>query len=109
MDTCIFCKIVGKQIPARIEYEDDLILAFRDIHPQAAHHLLVIPKEHIESVGDVRVQHESLLGRLVRSAQILAQKLGFADQGYQLLIRSGKGGGQEVMHLHMHVLSGRKF
>lgn len=109
MPDCIFCDIVARKIPSRIEYEDDTVIAFHDINPAATHHLLIIPKKHLANVRDASPDDEMLLGHLMRNANVVAEKLGFAEQGYQILIRNGRDAGQEVMHLHMHVLSGRKF
>lgn len=103
---CIFCKIVSKEIPAEILYEDDLVVAFRDIKPIAPVHILIIPKAHIESVNDLN--DEILAGRLIMVAKKIAKDLGIAQGGYKLLIRTGRDGGQEVPHVHLHLLGGAK-
>lgn len=105
---CIFCKIANKEIPAGLLYEDDLVVAFKDIHPIAPVHVLVIPKSHIESVNDLKENNEILAGRLIMVAKDLAKKLGIADKGYKLLLRTGSDGGQEVPHIHLHLLGGAK-
>ena len=102
----IFSRIIRREIPARIEHEDDLCLAFHDVAPQAPVHLLVIPKQPIPSLADVTAADEPLLGHLVAVASSLARKLGL-DNGYRLVVNSGHDGGQTVHHLHLHLLGGR--
>jgi len=102
----IFSRIIRREIPARIEHEDDLCLAFHDVAPQAPVHLLVIPKRPIPSLADVTEADEPLLGHLVGVAAVLARKLGL-DDGYRLVVNSGRDGGQTVHHLHVHLLGGR--
>ena len=102
---CIFCKIVAGQIPAKKVHEDDGFLAFHDIHPWAPVHVLVIPKTHIASLADVGPEHDALLGRMLGLAPRLMQQLG-VDNGFRTVINTGRDGGQEVHHLHMHVLGG---
>lgn len=106
MEDCLFCKIARKEIPADFLYEDDLVVAFNDIKPIAPVHVLVIPKEHIESVADMSDRHEALAGRLIMVAKKLAEKLGIAEGGYKLLLRVRRNGGQEVPHIHLHLLGG---
>lgn len=103
----IFSKIIRGEIPADIVYEDDAILAFRDINPQAPIHILVIPKEPLVGIQDAQTQHESTLGQLLLVAQRIAQEQGIAASGYRLVINAGPDGGQEVSHLHIHLLGGR--
>ncbi len=103
MNDCIFCKIVAKQIPSKLEYEDDLCMAFHDINPRAKTHLLIIPKKHIETMKEIGVEDEALLGRMMKVASDLAKKFDLND--YRLLISTGKGAGQEVFHVHLHLLS----
>jgi len=105
---CIFCKIANKEIKAEIVYEDEDILAFKDIHPQAPVHILVIPKRHIESVNSLEKKDALLAGRMIMAAKELAEKFGIAENGYKLLLRVGKDGGQEVPHLHLHLLGGAR-
>lgn len=102
---CIFCKIVAGQIPARKVFEDEELLAFHDIHPWAPVHVLVIPKLHIASLAEVGPQHDALLGRMLGLAPRLMKELGVAN-GFRTVINTGRDGGQEVPHLHMHVFGG---
>ena len=102
---CIFCKIVAGQIPASKVFEDEELLAFHDIHPWAPVHVLVIPKLHIASLVEVGPQHDALLGRMLGLAPRLMKELGVAN-GFRTVINTGRDGGQEVPHLHMHVFGG---
>jgi len=102
---CIFCKIVAGQIPAKKAYEDAELLAFHDIHPWAPVHVLVIPKQHIATLSDVGPEHEALLGRMLALAPRLMRELGVVN-GFRTVINTGRDGGQEVQHLHMHVMGG---
>ena len=102
---CIFCKIVAGQIPARKVFEDEELIAFHDIHPWAPVHLLVIPRQHIASLADAGPGHEPLLGRMLGLAPRLMRDLG-VENGFRTVINTGRDGGQEVPHLHMHVLGG---
>ena len=102
----IFSKITRKEIPANILYQDELVTAFRDISPQAKTHILIIPNKLIPTVNDVTEQDEVVLGRLFTVAAQLAQQEGIAQDGYRLLVNCNKHGGQEVFHLHMHLLGG---
>ena len=106
MADTIFGRIIRREIPARIEHEDDLCLAFHDVAPQAPIHVLVIPKRAIASLADVAVDDQSLLGHLIVVATQLAARLGLGD-GYRLVVNSGHNGGQSVDHLHVHLLGGR--
>lgn len=106
MSECIFCKIAKKEIPVEFLYEDDLVVAFKDIKPIVPVHILVIPKEHIESVADMENRHEALAGRLITVAKKVAEQLGIAKGGYKLLLRVRQNGGQEVPHIHLHLLGG---
>ena len=105
MSDCIFCKIVAGQIPCSKVYEDDEVLAFHDIHPFARVHFLIIPKAHIASLADCMPEHEALLGRMLLLAPGLAQEQGLGA-GFKTLINTGRGGGQEVFHIHVHVFGG---
>lgn len=102
---CLFCRIARGELPSRKAYEDDEFLAFHDIHPAAPVHLLVIPKQHLDSLDDVRPEHEALLGKLTLLAPRLAKEQG-CDNGFRVVINNGPDGGQEVYHLHMHILGG---
>ncbi len=105
---CLFCKIVKGDIPAVTVFEDDDILAFRDVNPQAPAHILVIPKRHIDTINDTDTQDESLLGRMVLTAKNLALTEGFNDAGYRLVFNVNADGGQTVQHIHLHILAGRQ-
>lgn len=108
MSDNIFLKIIRKEIPADIVYEDDEIIAFRDIRPIAPVHILVIPKKPIESMTTVKEEDASLIGKMFLIAKRIAEDLNISEKGYKLLIRVGKDGGQEVPHLHLHLLGGAK-
>lgn len=103
----IFSKIIAKEIPAAIVYEDDLVLAFKDIAPQAPTHILIVPKKEIPTVNDVTAEDEATLGRLFTVAAKIAKEEGVDASGYRLMVNVNKDGGQEVFHLHMHLLGGR--
>ena len=105
MNDCLFCKIVRGEIPSRKAYEDDLVYAFHDIHPLRPMHLLVIPKRHIASLADVAAEDEPVLGRMLTVARRLAQENGSPD-GFRVIINTGRVGGQEVPHLHAHIVGG---
>jgi histidine triad (HIT) family protein len=105
MEDCIFCKIASGAIPARKVYEDEDVLAFHDIHPQAPIHFLVIPKAHIPSLVDADMRHQSVLGKMLALSGSLAREQGAAE-GFRCIINTGRVGGQEVYHLHMHVFGG---
>lgn len=108
VDTCIFCKVAKKLVKAEIVYEDDAVVGFKDIHPQAPVHALVIPREHITALWEVDGSHESLLGRLLLACSEVADKLGVSGSGYRVVTNSGADAGQSVDHLHLHVMGGRK-
>lgn len=103
MDNCIFCKIVDKHIPAGVVYEDDEMLCFKDINPAAPVHLLLIPKAHFDSLAHARAEHEALLGRMMMKVPQIAAANGLTE-GFKTHINTGKGGGQEVFHLHIHIM-----
>jgi histidine triad (HIT) family protein len=102
---CIFCRIAAGEIPAQKVYEDDELIAFKDIRPAAPVHLLVIPREHLSGLADAGAAHEALLGRMMTLAPRLAQEQG-ATNGFRVIVNTGPDGGQEVYHLHMHVMGG---
>jgi histidine triad (HIT) family protein len=102
---CLFCRIARGDLPSRKAYEDEEILAFHDIHPAAPVHLLVIPKQHLDSLVDAGPEHEALLGKLTLLAPRLAKQQG-CDNGFRVVINNGPDGGQEVHHLHLHILGG---
>lgn len=103
MPDCVFCKINSKEIPADILYEDDICTIFPDIHPSAKTHLLIIPKKHIPTIADMEEGDEKIVGHLIKQAKEIAARKDLA--GYQLLFRVGKDGGQEVFHVHLHLMS----
>jgi len=103
--SCLFCKIVQGQIPSRKIYEDDEVIVFHDIHPAAPVHLLIVPKLHVDSLIDAGADQQLLLGKMLLLASRLAREQGATD-GFRLIVNNGPGGGQEVFHLHFHVLGG---
>jgi len=105
---CVFCKIVNREIATKIIFEDDLVMAFNDNNSVASVHILIIPKEHIESTNDLTEseKNEKLMGRLILVARKLAIEKGISEAGYKLLVRTGKEGGQEVPHIHLHLMGG---
>ena len=103
----IFSKIIRQEIPAQLLYQDDLVTAFRDIHPQAPTHILIIPNKLIPTVNDVTTEDEVALGRLFTVARKLAAEEGIDESGYRLVVNCNRDGGQEVFHLHMHLLGGK--
>lgn len=105
---CIFCRIINKQLPARFEYENDEVVAFNDVNPQAPVHIVIIPKKHIERVSDLDLQDRDLITDLVLVANELAKKKGIVEPGYRLVINCNPGAGQSVFHLHLHLLGGRQ-
>ncbi|MBV6513290.1 MAG: histidine triad nucleotide-binding protein [Ignavibacteriales bacterium] len=109
MAETIFSKIIRKEIPANIVYETDSVLAFRDINPQAPVHILIIPKLEIPTIREIRLpDHTTLLGELIAAANTIAEQEGIKEDGFRLVINCDKNGGQEVYHLHLHLLGGRK-
>ena len=106
---CIFCEIIAKRQPADVVHEDDDILVFKDINPTAPIHVLLVPKEHIATVNDVdEARHTEPMGRLFVVAKKLAAQWGIVEQGYRLTVNVGRGGGQIVDHVHMHLVSGQR-
>lgn len=105
---CIFCRIAKGEIPARKLHEDDAVLAFADVNPQAPSHILIIPRRHIPAIADISEADAALVGKLFLTANRLAREEGIADQGYRLVINNGRDAGQAVDHLHLHLLGGRK-
>jgi len=106
--SCIFCKIIKKEIPSETVYEDARIIAFKDIHPAAPVHILVVPKKHIPSVDHIEKGDKDLIGDLFLVTQGIARKISLAKSGYKLAFNVGKGGGQIIDHLHLHLLGGWK-
>lgn len=105
---CIFCKIIKKEIPCNKVYEDDTVLAFRDIKPESPEHILVIPKIHKASLNEFSKGEENILGSLLLRVKLIAEEQGFATKGYRTVINTGDDGGQTVHHLHLHILAGRR-
>jgi len=104
---CVFCKIVNKVLPAKVVYEDDLVIAFYDINPQAPVHILIVPKEHIPTVNDLEEKHKELIGHIFLVAKKIAQDMGFSENGYRILINCNRDGGQEIYHIHYHLFAGK--
>jgi histidine triad (HIT) family protein len=109
METCIFCKIIDGELPAKLVYEDETAVAIEDLNPQAPVHLLVVPRAHIETLGAAKPEDEALIGHLFHVAAELARQRGIESRGYRTVINNGTGAGQSVFHLHVHVLGGRVF
>lgn len=105
-EACVFCRIVAGRLPATVRHEDDLALAFDDIHPWARTHVLIVPKKHLSDLGDAGDVDRDLLGHLLRVAATVAAKLGVVEDGYRIVVNNGSGAGQVVFHLHLHLLSG---
>lgn len=103
---CIFCKIVNSEIPCNKVYEDEKVLAFYDLDPQAPKHVLIIPKEHISSINDINFENSDIISHIFETIKILAEKLELVD-GYRVVSNCGEDGGQTVKHLHFHLLGGR--
>jgi len=107
MSDCIFCKIVSGEIPSSKLFEDDQVIAFRDISPQAPTHILVVPKQHISGINELASADEALVGHVYGVITKLVKELGIDETGYRVVVNSGKDGQQSVPHLHFHVLGGR--
>ncbi|MFN8375845.1 MAG: histidine triad nucleotide-binding protein [Anaerolineae bacterium] len=104
----IFTRIINRELPAAIVYEDDFVIGFKDINPVAPVHILIVPKKEIASVNDVQAEDEAVLGRLFLAAKKIAHDQGIAESGYRLLMNTGHDAGQEVSHLHLHLIGGRR-
>jgi histidine triad (HIT) family protein len=107
MRDCLFCKIINGDIPAEIVYEDDAVLAFRDINAQAPTHVLVIPRTHIATINDIQPDQGELIGKMYLAAKQVAKQEGISESGYRTVMNCGEGAGQTVFHIHLHVLGGR--
>jgi histidine triad (HIT) family protein len=107
MADCLFCNIIAKQIPASIVYEDDRVMAFNDINPQAPTHVLVVPKKHIATLNDLSPEDDAVVGEVVRRAAAIASARGLAASGYRTVFNTNRGAGQTVFHIHLHVIGGR--
>lgn len=108
METCIFCKIVSGGIPSRKVYEDDNVLAFYDINPKAPVHIIVVPKIHVENILEA-VGEDKIFDNMMSAVKEIAETLGFAENGFRLVVNTGRDGGQSVGHLHFHILAGVAF
>ena len=108
MTDCLFCKIVAGQIPGAIVFQDDTLVAFKDINPQAPLHLLIIPKSHIPSLNDVSDGDDALVGSMIRRAAALAKEHGYDERGYRTVFNTNRDAGQTVFHIHLHLLAGRR-
>lgn len=106
MTDCLFCRIIQKDAPSTLIYQDEHATAFRDARPAAPVHILIVPNKHIASLNELTPEDEPLMGRLFTLARELAAREGIAEAGYRLLINTGRGGGQSVFHLHLHLLGG---
>jgi histidine triad (HIT) family protein len=104
---CLFCKIVAGKIPAELIYENDDVVAFKDISPQAPVHNLIIPKKHIAMINDINKEDETLIGKMFLAAKIIAKQEGIADDGYRTVMNCGESAGQTIFHIHLHLLAGR--
>jgi histidine triad (HIT) family protein len=109
MSDCIFCKIISGDIPSSSVYEDDVCIAFNDLSPQAPTHILVIPRQHVDSLDKADVSQKEMLGHLLLTSAEIARQRGFAEDGYRVVINTNADGGQTVFHLHIHLLAGRPF
>jgi len=108
MWSCIFCKIINREIPAEIIYETDELIVFKDINPKMPIHFLIVPKIHLSSINDIEPEFIELSGRLIYAAKLLAEKLAISKNGFRLVINCGKDSGQIIDHLHIHFLAGKK-
>jgi len=107
MGDCLFCKIVRHEIPASIEYEDDRVLAFNDVNPQAPTHVLIVPKRHIATLSELSVEDDQLVGEIVRRAAAIARARGISAGGFRTVFNTNRDAGQTVFHIHLHLIGGR--
>lgn len=108
-ENCIFCRIIAGEIPATLVYEDETVVAFRDIHPQAPVHVLVVPRTHVESISELDESRTDLAGRTMLAVGKVAAAVGGLEQGFRVIVNNGPAAGQTVPHLHLHILGGRQF
>ena len=108
MEDCIFCKIIKGDIPSEKIYEDEEVIAFRDIHPVAPVHVLVVPKKHISSLVELQKEDEAVVGKIYSVINVIAKQEGILEKGFRVVVNCGEDGGQEVKHLHFHLLGGKK-
>jgi histidine triad (HIT) family protein len=109
MSSCLFCRIIAGEIPGTLVYQDERIVAFRDINPQAPLHVLVVPRRHVATLNDLTDGDDGLVGEMVRRAAAIAREHGYADRGYRTVFNCQADAGQTVFHIHLHVLGGRSF
>jgi histidine triad (HIT) family protein len=107
MSDCLFCKIIAGQIPGAIVHEDDTLVAFKDVNPQAPLHVLIVPRRHIASLNDLTPADDALMGSMFRRAAALAKQHGYDRRGYRTVFNTGREAGQSVFHIHLHLLAGR--
>jgi len=108
MPECLFCRIVARESPADIEYEDDAVLAFKDIYPKAPVHVLIVPKHHVTSIQTMTAADVDAIGRCLLAARTIGERMGFGERGYRVSVNCGPEGGQVVGHVHFHFLAGRR-
>lgn len=108
MENCVFCKIINGEIPSEKVYEDDEIIAFKDINPVAPIHILVIPKKHIENLLEVKEEDSHLISKIFIAINKIAKQIGIEENGFRVIANCGKDSGQEVMHIHFHLVAGKK-
>lgn len=108
-EDCLFCRIIAGEIPSAVVHEDALCVAFDDLSPQAPTHVLIVPREHLDSLDKAQNSHRETLGHLLLTAARIAREKGFAEDGYRTVINTNADGGQTVFHLHVHLLAGRRF
>jgi histidine triad (HIT) family protein len=106
-DNCLFCKIIAGEIPGAIVHQDDQLVAFKDIDPQAPLHVLIVPRRHVATLNDLRPEDDALVGSMFRAAAALAKQHGYAERGYRTVFNTQAGAGQSVFHIHLHLLAGR--
>ena len=108
MSDCLFCKIIAREVPGSIVYEDERVLAFNDINPQAPTHVLIVPKRHVASLSDLTEDDDRMVGELVRRAAAIARDRGIAAGGYRTVFNTNRDAGQTVFHIHLHLIGGRR-
>ncbi len=107
-EDCVFCQVIAKKLPSKMEYEDEDIAVFWDINPQAPIHLLIVPKKHVKNVSEFTEEDSYLMCKMFLTAKQMAHKLGLSDKGFRLVVNEGRDSGQSIFHVHMHLLSGRR-
>ena len=107
MNDCLFCKIIGGQIPGQFVHQDDELVAIRDVNPQAPLHVLILPRKHISTLNDLAAADDALVGAMNRAAAAIAKEHGYADRGYRTVFNCNREAGQTVFHIHLHLLAGR--